>query len=97
VQDERAARGLVHPENNDRSDTKMLSRQLNRPLGSGSGTIITGNAANGAKQAALAAGYKGTVKVVMKLPDGSYDVHLFALTGPRDVFVTKDFEVIGSA
>lgn len=74
----------------------MLSRQIKRPVGSGSGTIITGTAANGAKEAALAAGYKGTARLVMQLPDGSYDVHFFAITGPRDVFVSKDFEVTGS-
>jgi hypothetical protein len=63
----------------------------------GSGTLITGAAADKAKAAALAAGYQGTVNRVLKLSDGSYAVHMFATSGPHHVFVGKDFKVTGTA
>jgi hypothetical protein len=62
----------------------------------GTGTIITGAAADKAKAAALAAKYKGTVNRVLKLSDGSYVVHLIATSGPHHVFVSKTFKVTGS-
>jgi hypothetical protein len=63
----------------------------------GSGTLITGAAADKAKAAALAAGYPGTVNRVLQLSDGSYAVHMFATSGPHHVFVSKDFKVTGTA
>jgi hypothetical protein len=63
----------------------------------GTGTLITGAAADKAKAAALAAGYSGTVNRVLKLSDGSYAVHMFATSGPHHVFVSKDFKVTGTA
>jgi hypothetical protein len=62
----------------------------------GTGTIITGAAADKAKAAALAAKYQGTVNRVLKLSDGSYVVHLIATSGPHHVFVSKDFNVTGA-
>ncbi|MEA2368827.1 MAG: hypothetical protein QOH38_1545 [Thermoleophilaceae bacterium] len=62
----------------------------------GSGTRVTGAAANKAKAAALAK-YPGTVNRVLKLTDGSYAVHMFATGGPHHVFVSKDFKVTGAA
>jgi len=62
----------------------------------GTGTIITGAAADKAKAAALAAKYQGTVNRVLKLSDGSYVVHLIATSGPHHVFVSKDFKVTGA-
>jgi hypothetical protein len=62
----------------------------------GMGTIITGAAADKAKAVALAAGYEGTVNRVVKLSDGSYNVHMFGTSGPHHVFVSEDFEVTGA-
>ncbi|MEA2389483.1 MAG: hypothetical protein QOG41_2256 [Thermoleophilaceae bacterium] len=62
----------------------------------GSGTRVTGAAANKAKAAALAR-YPGTVNRVLKLSDGSYAVHMFATSGPHHVFVSKGFKVTGAA
>ena len=62
----------------------------------GTGTLITGAAADKAKAAALAK-YSGTVNRVLKLSDGSYAVHMFATSGPHHVFVSKDFKVTGAA
>jgi hypothetical protein len=63
---------------------------------SGSGTIITGAAANKAKAVALAKYPGGTVNRVLKLSDGSYAVHMIKISWPHHVFVSKDFEVTGA-
>jgi hypothetical protein len=62
----------------------------------GTGTIITGAAADKAKAAALTTNYPGTVNRVVKLSDGSYNVHLLGTSGPHHVFVSKDFKVTGA-
>ena len=63
---------------------------------SGSGTIITGAAANKAKAAALAKYPGGTVNRVLKLSDGSYAVHMIKISWPHHVFVSKNFKVTGA-
>ena len=73
-----------------------LSGQIPQNWRPGTGTIITGAAADKAKAAALAAKYAGTVNRVLKLSDGSYVVHLIATSGPHHVFVSKDFKVTGA-
>src|SRR5438105_2974976 len=55
---------------------------------SGSGTIITGAAANKAKSIALATYPGGTVNRVLKLSDGSYAVHMIKVSWPHHVFVS---------
>jgi hypothetical protein len=62
----------------------------------GTGTIITGAAANEAKAAALAKYPGGTVNRVLKLGDGSYAVHMIKISWPHHVFVSKDFKVSGA-
>src|SRR4051794_15197678 len=62
----------------------------------GSGTIITGAAADKVKAAVVAAKYPGTVNRVLTLSDGSYVAHMFATSGPHHVFVSKDFKVTGT-
>jgi hypothetical protein len=62
----------------------------------GTGPIITGAAADKAKAAALTTNYPGTVNRVVKLSDGSYNVHLLGTSGPHHVFVSKDFKVTGA-
>ena len=62
----------------------------------GSGTIITGAAANKAKAAALAKYPGGTVNRVLKLSDGSYAVHMIKISWPHHVFVSKAFKVTGA-
>jgi hypothetical protein len=61
----------------------------------GFGTPATGTAAAEAKAAALAR-YKGSVEQVMKLPDGSYVVHVITSSGEYHVHVSKDFTVTGA-
>ena len=63
----------------------------------GTGTIITGAAADKAKAAARTKYPAGTVNRVLTLSDGSYAVHLIGTSGPHHVFVSKDFKVTGAA
>jgi hypothetical protein len=63
---------------------------------SGSGTIITGAAANKAKAVAVAKYPGGTVNRVLKLSDGSYAVHQIKISWPHHVFVSKNFKVTGA-
>ena len=62
----------------------------------GTGTIITGAAANKAKAVALAKYPGGTVNRVLKLGDGSYAVHMIKISWPHHVFVNTSFEVTGA-
>jgi hypothetical protein len=62
----------------------------------GTGTIITGAAANEAKAVALAKYPGGTVNRVLKLSEGSYAVHMIKISWPHHVFVSKDFSVTGA-
>ena len=62
----------------------------------GTGTIISGTAANKAKASALAAYPGGTVNRVVKLSDGEYNVHVIAVNWPHHVFVNQSFKVVGA-
>ena len=63
----------------------------------GTGTVITGAAADKAKAAAVAKYPGGTVNRVLQLSDGSYAVHRIATPAPHHIFVSKDFKVTGTA
>jgi hypothetical protein len=62
----------------------------------GTGTIITGAAADKAKATALAKYPAGTVNRVLKFSDGSYAVHMIKISWPHHVFVSKTFKVTGA-
>jgi hypothetical protein len=62
----------------------------------GSGTIVTGTAADKAAEAALAAYPGGVVDRVVKLSDGEYEVHYIGVNWPHHVFVTTSDEVVGA-
>ncbi len=62
----------------------------------GTGTIITGTAANKAKAAAVAKYPGGTVNRVLKFSDGSYAVHMIKISWPHHVFVSRSFKVTGA-
>jgi hypothetical protein len=63
---------------------------------SGSGTIITGAAADHATAVAVAAYPGGTVNRVLQLADSSYAVHQINISWPHHVFVSTDFQVTGA-
>ena len=62
----------------------------------GSGTIVSGTAANQATEAALAAYPGGIVDRVVLLSDGDYNVHYIGVNWPHHVFLNQDFTVIGA-
>jgi hypothetical protein len=62
----------------------------------GTGTIVTGAAAERAKAAAMAAYPGGTVNRVVLLSNGQYNVHVIAVNWPHHVFVNKEFKVMGA-
>jgi hypothetical protein len=62
----------------------------------GSGTIVSGTAANKATEAALAAYPGGIVDRVVKLSNGDYNVHYIGVNWPHHVFVNQDFKVVGA-
>src|SRR3954451_7673893 len=72
------------------------SGQLPKGWHPGSGTIITGAAAEKATAAARVKYPAGTVNRVLKLSDGSYAVHIIGTSGPHHVFVSKDFKITGT-
>ena len=63
----------------------------------GTGTIVTGTAANKARAAAVAAYPGGTVNRVVLLSDGEYNVHMIGVNWPHHVFVSTSFTVLGAA
>jgi hypothetical protein len=62
----------------------------------GTGTIITGIAADKAKAAALAVYVGGTVNRVVLLSSGDYNVHVIGVNWPHHVFVNTNFQVVGA-
>jgi hypothetical protein len=62
----------------------------------GSGTIVSGTAANKATEAALAAYPGGVVDRVVKLSNGEYEVHYIGVNWPHHIFVTQAFQVAGA-
>jgi hypothetical protein len=62
----------------------------------GSGTIVSGTAANRATKAALAAYAGGIVDRVVLLSNGEYEVHYIGVNWPHHIFVNKDFKVAGA-
>jgi hypothetical protein len=62
----------------------------------GSGTIVSGTAANKATEAALAAYPGGVVDRVVKLSNGEYEVHYIGVNWPHHVFVSQDFKAVGA-
>jgi hypothetical protein len=70
--------------------------QIPETFSQGSGTIMSGTAANKATEAALAAYPGGTVDRVVKLSNGEYNVHYIGVNWPHHVFVNKEFKVVGA-
>ena len=62
----------------------------------GSGTLVSGTAADQATEAALAAYPGGIVDRVVALGNGDYEVHCIGVNWPHHIFVNQDFQVIGA-
>jgi hypothetical protein len=70
--------------------------QIPASYSQGSGTIVSGTAANRATEAALAAYPGGIVDRVVQLSNGEYEVHYIGVNWPHHVFVNQDFKVVGA-
>jgi hypothetical protein len=62
----------------------------------GSGTIVSGTAANKATEAALVAYPGGVVDRVVQLSNGEYEVHYIGVNWPHHIFVNQAFKVVGA-
>ena len=91
-----ATMGKVIPFNRGQPSPATKVGQIPASFSAGSGTKITGTAANKAKAAALAV-YPGVdVNRVVLLSDGEYNVHIIGVNWPHHVFVNQDFKVVGA-
>jgi hypothetical protein len=76
--------------------TSKHDGQIPANYSQGSGTIVSGTAANKATKAALAVYPGGVVDRVVKLSNGEYEVHNIGVNWPHHVFVNKSFKVVGA-
>src|SRR5882757_5604530 len=76
--------------------TSKTAGQIPADYTQGSGTIVSGTAANKATEAALAAYPGGVVDRVVKLSNGEYEVHYIGVNWPHHIFVNQDFKVVGA-
>jgi hypothetical protein len=91
-----ATAGKVIPFKQGQPSTATKVGQIPASFTAGTGTIITGTAANQAKAAAVAAYPGGTVNRVVRLSDGEYNVHIIGVNWPHHVFVNQSFKVVGA-
>ncbi len=104
-----AGRVIVQPADNGGSATSSVvpfqrgaaatSKQVGQvpaDYRQGSGTIVSGTAANKATEAALAAYPGGIVDRVVKIGNGEYEVHNIGVSWPHHVFVNESFHVVGA-
>jgi hypothetical protein len=90
------AAGKVIPFNRGQPSPSKVVGQVPANWSAGTGTIVTGTAANKAKAAALAAYPGGTVNRVVLVSNGEYNVHIIGVNWPHHVFVSQEFKVIGA-
>jgi hypothetical protein len=91
-----ATTGKVVPFHRGQPSPATKVGQVPASFSAGTGTIITGTAANRAKAAAVAAYPGGTVNRVVLLSDGEYNVHMIGVNWPHHVFVNQKFKVVGA-
>ena len=86
--------GVVPFQRGAQSTSKQVG-QIPANYRQGSGTIVSGTAANKATKAALAAYSGGVVDRVVKLSNGEYEVHNIGVNWPHHIFVNQNFKVVG--
>jgi hypothetical protein len=91
-----ATAGKVIPFHRGQPSPATQVGQVPASFNPGTGTIITGTAANKAKAAALASYAGGTVNRVVLLSNGEYNVHVIGVNWPHHVFVNQSFKVVGA-
>jgi membrane-bound inhibitor of C-type lysozyme len=90
-----SAAGVVPFQQGASSASKQVG-QIPTNYSQGSGTIVSGAAADEATKAALAAYPGGVVDRVVQLSDGEYEVHDIGVNWPHHIFVNQDFMVVGA-
>jgi hypothetical protein len=90
-----SAAGVVPFQQGAPSTAKRVG-QIPASYSQGSGTIVSGTAANKATEAALAAYPGGVVDRVVKLSNGEYEVHNIGVNWPHHIFVNQSFKVSGA-
>jgi len=91
-----ASSAAVVPFQQGAPSTSKTIGQIPADYTQGSGTIVSGTAANKATEAALAAYPGGIVDRVVQLGNGDYEVHTIGVNWPHHIFVNQDFQVIGA-
>jgi hypothetical protein len=91
-----ATAAQVVPFQRGASTTSKQVGQIPADYSQGSGTIVSGTAANKATKAALAAYPGGVVDRVVKLSNGEYEVHNIGVNWPHHIFVNQNFTVVGA-
>ena len=90
-----SAAGVVPFQQGAPSTAKQVG-QIPANYSQGSGTIVSGTAANNATKAALAAYPGGVVDRVVQLSNGEYEVHNIGVNWPHHIFVNQNFKVVGA-
>ncbi len=90
-----SAAGVVPFQRGAQSTSKQVG-QIPANYSQGSGTIVSGTAANKATEAALAAYPGGVVDRVVTLSNGEYEVHNIGVNWPHHIFVSQEFKVVGA-
>jgi hypothetical protein len=90
-----SAAGVVPFQRGAPTTSKQVG-QIPANYSEGSGTIVSGTAANKATEAALAAYPGGVVDRVVKLSNGEYEVHYIGVNWPHHIFVNQGFTVVGA-
>ena len=88
--------GKVIPFQQGAPTTSKQVGQIPSTYSQGSGTIVSGTAADKATEAALAAYPGGIIDRVVKLSNGEYEVHNIGVNWPHHIFVNQDFKVVGA-
>jgi hypothetical protein len=91
-----AVSGKVIPFQQGQPGVSTVVGQVPAGFQPGSGTIVTGTAADKAKAAALAAFPGGTINRVVLLNNGEYNVHVIGVNWPHHIFVSTSFVVVGA-
>ncbi len=88
--------GQVIPYTKGEKGSTQRVGQIPSDYSQGSGTIVSGAAADKAIEAALAAYPGGVVDRVVAIGDGDYEVHYIGVNWPHHIFVDQNFQVIGA-
>jgi hypothetical protein len=88
--------GKVIPFTRGAQSASKQAGQIPASYQQGSGTIVSGSAANKATQAALSVYPGGVVDRVVQLTGGEYEVHYIGVNWPHHIFVNHSFKVVGA-